>query len=144
MHNQPGGAPPVFVDRTGKRRRLTVIAGSLMGVGLLTGLVLILAGLFGGSSVELPGWTDPKDRAPIEAGVDGLDEVGHPTSPTAGPRPNPATGTASPLPGPIRSSGAPAVTTAPPTARPSTATTTPGQADERRTGKPTRSPGKPH
>ncbi|MGY0005625.1 hypothetical protein, partial [Micromonospora sp. I033] len=69
MQNEPGGAPPVFVDRTGRRRRLTVIAGTAMGLGLLTSFGLILAGLFFDSSVPLPGWSDTR-QSPIEAGVD--------------------------------------------------------------------------
>ncbi|MEH0845133.1 hypothetical protein V6U81_22355 [Micromonospora sp. CPCC 205711] len=143
MHNQPGGAPPVFVDRTGKRRRLTVIAGTVMGVGLLTSLSLILAGLFGGSAVPLPGWSDPKVAPPIEAGLDGPNEIGQPASPTPGSQPIPATSTGVPVPS-TSVTGAP-VTTAPSNARPTaaTATTVPAPTDVRRTGKPTRSPGKP-
>jgi hypothetical protein len=142
MHNQPGGTP-VFVDGTGRRRRRTVIAGTAMGLGLLTSLGLIAAGLFGGSSVSLPGWTDAKVEPPIEAGVDGL---GGDASPT--PRSSLVTSTAVPLP-----SSAP--TTIQPGPGPATATRTapapgpgtsgqPGLGDERRSAaKPSRSPGKP-
>ncbi|MFG3703256.1 hypothetical protein ACGF7U_00755 [Micromonospora sp. NPDC047670] len=137
MQNQPGGAPPVFVDRTGRRRRLTVIAGTAMGLGLLTSLGLIAAGLFMDSSVSLPGWSDSRPAAPLEAGVDGRDELGG-ASPTA-PRPSPATSTSAPThtraPGAVPAAGAP-------TARPNPSEQ-PGQGDERRTAKPGRSPGKP-
>ncbi|MEV4490927.1 hypothetical protein AB0K04_12500 [Micromonospora coxensis] len=140
MHNQPGGAPPVFVDRTGRRRRITVVVGTAMGLGLLTSLGLILAGLFGDTSVPLPGWTDPKARPPVEAGIDGLDEFGQPARPTA--RPTPVTDTAVPSPTATRTtSPAPDAPTAGP---PSATDTVPGQGDERRTTKPSRTPGKPH
>ncbi|MFG3697956.1 hypothetical protein ACGF5C_08535 [Micromonospora sp. NPDC047620] len=139
MHNQPGGAPPVFVDRTGRRRRLTVIAGTAMGLGLLTSLGLIAAGLFMDSSVSLPGWSDSRPAAPLEAEVDGRDELGG-ASPT-GPRPSPVTSTSAPAPTLTAGDGTTPATGAP-TARP-TRSEQPGQGDERRTAKPSRSPGKP-
>ncbi|NJP31316.1 hypothetical protein HCJ94_04775 [Micromonospora sp. HSS6-12] len=137
MHNQPGGAPPVFVDRTGRRRRLTVIAGTAMGLGLLTSLALILAGLFVDSSVTVPGWSD--DRAPVEAEVEGRDDVGR-----TSPRPDPATSTSAPLPAATRSAApGTSASTAAPGPRP-TSSDQPGQGDDRRNSpKPSRSPGKP-
>ncbi|MGN9802978.1 hypothetical protein [Micromonospora sp. L32] len=138
MHNQPGGAPPVFVDRTGKRRRLMTIAGTVMGLGLLTSIGLILAGLFGDSTVPLPGWTDPRARPPIEAGVDTPEELGQPGSP-ASSRPSPVASTAAPTP--TRTAGPPATTARP---GPQPSASVPGQGDVRRTAKPSRSPGKPH
>ncbi|MFG2054117.1 hypothetical protein ACGFI9_08780 [Micromonospora sp. NPDC048930] len=139
MQNQPGAAPPVFVDRTGRRRRLTVIAGTAMGVGLLTSLGLILAGLFFDSSVPIPGWSDTKVQPPIEAGVDA---PGHPQEQTSpSPRPAPATSTTAPLP-----SSAPTATrpTSRTTSAPQPTTSVPGQGDEHRSSvKPSRTPGKP-
>ncbi|MEU4773497.1 hypothetical protein [Micromonospora sp. NPDC023644] len=141
MHHQSGGSPPVFVDRTGRRRRLTVIAGTAMGLGLLTSLGLIAAGLFMDTSVPLPGWSDDR-RAPLEAGIDGRDGAGRP-APT-GVRPSTVTSTSAPTPTATRSAGSrygsvPA-TTGP--ARPDQSDR-PGQGDERRGAKPSRSPGKP-
>lgn len=139
MQNQPGGAPPVFVDRSGRRRRLTVIAGTAMGLGLLTSFGLILAGLFFDSTVPLPGWSDTK-VPPIEAGVDAPSRGGDRTSPS--PRPSPVTST-SPAPGSTATrTTAPTRTTTSTAPRPSS--TAPGQGDERRnTAKPSRTPGKP-
>ena len=141
MHNEPGGTPPVFVDRTGQRRRLTVIAGTAMGFGLLTSLGLIAAGLFMDSSVPLPGWSD--NRPPIEAEVDDGGELGG-ASPAV-PSPSPVTSTAVPLPTSSRSTattGGAANTTPGATGQP-TSSEPPGQGDDRRTVKPSRSPGKP-
>ncbi|MEU7994474.1 hypothetical protein AB0B83_03910 [Micromonospora sp. NPDC049060] len=141
MRNQPSGAPPVFVDRTGRRRRLTVIAGTAMGLGLLTSLGLIAAGLFMDSSVSPPGWSDTRPAAPREAEADVRGEVGGASS--ARPRPSPVTSTS--VPTPTRTAGdgtAPATATGVPTARPSRSDE-PGRGDERRTAKPSRSPGKP-
>lgn len=142
MQNQPGAAPPVFVDRTGRRRRLTVIAGTAMGLGLLASLGLILAGLFFDSSVPIPGWSDTKVHPPIEAGVDA---PGRPQPTTSGsPQPEPATGTAAPLPSSTPGTTYPTATrtTTGPAAQPTTSV--PGQGDEHRsTAKPSRTPGKP-
>ncbi|MER6753552.1 hypothetical protein AB0I85_16345 [Micromonospora echinofusca] len=139
MRNQPGGVPPVFVDRTGRRRRLTVIAGTAMGLGLLTSLGLIAAGLFMDSSVSLPGWSDTRPAAPREAEADGRGELGG--APPARPRPSPVTSTSVPVPTPTAGDGT-APATGVPAVRPSRSDE-PGRGDERRTAKPSRSPGKP-
>ncbi|MEU8296133.1 hypothetical protein AB0C04_02450 [Micromonospora sp. NPDC048909] len=141
MHNQPGGAPPVFVDRTGRRRRLTVIAGTAMGLGLLTSFALILAGLFFDPSVPLPGWSDDRPAQPVEAGLDGQGEVAD----LPGAVPSPITHTSAPVPATSPSADARTgrPTPAAPAARPS-GSDRPGQGDERRnTAKPSRPPGKP-
>ncbi|MBM0226766.1 MULTISPECIES: hypothetical protein [Micromonospora] len=138
MQNQPGGAPPVFVDRTGRRRRLTVIAGAAMGLGLLTSLGLILAGLFFDSSVPLPGWSETRQRPPVEAGVDAPGEVRQPSSPS--PRPVPVTSTSVPAPAPSPTSAGARATAPAPRASMSSP---PGQGAERRTAKPSRTPRKP-
>ncbi|MGI5524952.1 hypothetical protein ACQEUX_29015 [Micromonospora sp. CA-259024] len=138
MHSQPGSAPPVFVDGTGRRRRLTVVAGTAMGLGLLTSLALILAGLFLDTSVPLPGWSDdPRGSVPVEAGVDGITKPQVADSPS----PSPVNRTSPPLPRPTSTTGERPPTTA--TGAPS-ATSQPGRGDEHRnTEKPSRSPGKP-
>ncbi|MFG2047704.1 hypothetical protein ACGFIW_09765 [Micromonospora sp. NPDC048935] len=141
MHNQPGSAPPVFVDGTGRRRRLTVLAGTAMGLGLLTSLALIAAGLFLDSSVPLPGWSDDsRGTRPVEAGVDGVNQPRVATSPS----PSSATSTSAPLPRATPTTGSrPPTTTATATGAPS-ATDRPGRGDEHRnTAKPSKSPGKP-
>ncbi|SCE83418.1 hypothetical protein [Micromonospora mirobrigensis] len=160
MQNQPGGLPPVFVDRTGRRRRLTMVAGTVMGLGLLASVGLIAAGLLSDSSVSLPGWSEQGRRpAPIEAGVrQDIDEAGQPAS-RQRPRPSAATSTTAPVPTRTATAGTTpatartttttaadptATTTAAPTPQPTPSTSPPGQGYERRsTAKPSRSPGKP-
>lgn len=141
MQNQPGAAPPVFVDRSGRRRRLTVIAGAAMGLGLLTSLGLILAGLFFDSSVPLPGWSDTKQQPPVEAGVDVPGGVRQEATHT--PRPAPITSTS--VPAAALTSAAPTSATRTTAPAPQQSTSTPpGQGvDRRSTAKPSKTPGKP-
>ncbi|RAO03729.1 hypothetical protein GAR05_00710 [Micromonospora saelicesensis] len=140
MHSQPGSVPPVFVDGTGRRRRLTVIAGTAMGLGLLTSLVLIAAGLFLDTSVPLPGWSeDSRGTRPVEAGVDGV----KPPRVAESPSPSPAARTSAPLPRATPTSDRSPTTAATATGTPS-AIDQPGRGDEHgRNAKPSRSPGKP-
>ncbi|RZU72725.1 hypothetical protein EV384_1105 [Micromonospora kangleipakensis] len=141
MQHQPGGAPPVFVDRTGRRRRITVIAGSAMGLGLLASLGLILAGLFFDSSVSLPGWSETKQHPPIEAGVDTPGEVRQEGG--SSPQPAPATSTSVPAPSPTPAGATTATPRATAPAPRQSTTSPPGQGADRRTAKPSRTPGKP-
>ena len=46
---------PVFVDRSGRRRRLFTSLGAGLGVLLAAGSLLLVAGLMGSSPVPLPG-----------------------------------------------------------------------------------------
>lgn len=148
MQNQSGDEPPVSVDRARRRRRLTLIAGTAMGLGLLTSLVLILAGLFFDSSVPLPVWSDTKVQSPIEAGVDAPGEAEDPISPSPrpSPRPTPVTSTSPPEPSLSETSAGRATTTTRTTTAPApqpTTSTAPSPGEERRTAKPTKTPGKP-
>ncbi|MFC4148985.1 hypothetical protein ACFO0M_22245 [Micromonospora mangrovi] len=141
MQNQPGGSP-VFVDRTGRRRRISVIAGTAMGLGLLTSLGLILAGLFFDSRVPLPGWSDNRVPPPIEAGVDAPAAPGG--KPRPSPRPTPVTTTTAPVPSSAPTSAAAPARTATRTTAPAPQPSVPGHGDTRRnTAKPSRTPGKP-
>ncbi|NES15792.1 MULTISPECIES: hypothetical protein [Micromonospora] len=142
MQKQRGVAPPVFVDRTGRRRRLTVIAGTAMGLGLLTSLGLILAGLFFDSAVPIPGWSETKVHPPIEAGVDAPGNPRPATSPSR--RPDPATATTSSRPSSAPTATRPAATRASTAPAPQPSASVPGQGDEHRSSaKPSRTPGKP-
>ena len=129
------GSQPVFVDQTGRRRRVTVLAGASIAVGLLVSLGLIVAGLFGGSAVPLPGWPDSRVPRQGEAEFPPID-VGS-TTPT---EPRPATTPARTA----RPTSPPSPTTAP-GSRP-TGTDRPGANDPTRVPpghRPSKSPGRP-
>ncbi|MEO3924096.1 hypothetical protein ABGB07_09600 [Micromonosporaceae bacterium B7E4] len=120
---------PIFVDRTGRRRRVAVLAGVALGAGLLVSLGLLAVGLLTGGSVAVPGWPDTgSGHLRDEAGT-GRSENGAPASPTGGP---------------ARTAPAPAGTARPanPSARPAsppgapTATDRPGQGDLHRNPSP--------
>ena len=130
------GSQPVFVDRTGRRRRITVLAGASIAVGLLVSLGLIVAGLFGGSTIPLPGWPDSNVPRQGEA------EIRPSADPELTTPPQPVVATTSRT---ARPSPAPSPTTAP-GSRP-TGTDRPGANDPTRIPpghRPGKSPGKPN
>jgi hypothetical protein len=49
---------PVFVDRSGRRRRLAVLVGSSLAVVIVVAIVMLLAGLSGVSPLSVPGFPD--------------------------------------------------------------------------------------
>jgi hypothetical protein len=48
----------VFLDQSGRRRRLVVAGGVALGVMLLAGLLVLLAGFSGASGLHVPGFPD--------------------------------------------------------------------------------------
>jgi len=70
---------PVFVDRTGRRRRVVLLVGSGLATLLVSGLVVLAIGLSGGSGWKVPGF-------PANNAVDGADVGSNPT-PTASAQP---------------------------------------------------------
>jgi hypothetical protein len=56
VHNSRRGPDPVFVDRTGRRRRLFAIAGSAGGLVLLLAAVALFAAFTGDGPGPIPGW----------------------------------------------------------------------------------------
>ncbi|HZN17932.1 MAG TPA: hypothetical protein VFB84_07045 [Micromonosporaceae bacterium] len=115
-------AGAVFVDRSGRRRRLVTLVGAGLGVLLMASLSILVAGLFSSGPVAIPGWPD------------------------AGARPG--DGAATPLPtdaaSPDGTAPNPGTTTAPPPSQQSPAA--PGQGGDHRRdpgGRPSKSPGKP-
>lgn len=135
-------AAPVFVDRSGRRRRWTVLAGTGMAVGLAASLTLIVMGLLGGSPSAVPGWPDPNGRPRHGDGavVDllGGSPSGHPAPASARPAERPA--------GPASQGLTASSAAVPPSApAPSPTVTRPGQGTDHRatpTSKVSKSPRK--
>ncbi|MGE5828962.1 MAG: hypothetical protein ACM30G_11475 [Micromonosporaceae bacterium] len=97
MRNDGVTARPVFVDRSGRRQRIAVALGSIVGMVLLTVLGVLTAGLFG-ASLTLPGLPDAGENGsagpvatqravPRSTPAPSLNTApgGAVTSPTAGP-----------------------------------------------------------
>ncbi len=102
---------PVFVDGSGRRRRLATFVGVALGAGLLLVLVVIAVGFFSGSPVQLPGLTGAGDaqpgevRQPAPAPAPG-GSVPAPRTPSAGARVSGSgTRTVAPLPGGTNTAG---------------------------------------
>jgi hypothetical protein len=57
VKRQPGD-DPVFLDRTGYRRRLTAVAGVIGGLVLTVILLALVAGFTGAGPAAVPGWPD--------------------------------------------------------------------------------------
>ncbi|HET8683580.1 MAG TPA: hypothetical protein VFM54_17195 [Micromonosporaceae bacterium] len=115
-------AGAVFVDRSGRRRRLVTLVGAGLGVLLVASLSILLAGMFSSGPVAIPGWPD--------AGARPAEGAATPQPTDAGPTPDgtaPAAGT----------------TTAP---APQASPAAQGQGTDHRRdpgGRPSKSPGKP-
>lgn len=110
---------PVFVDRSGRRRRLFTVIGAGIGAALLLSLGLIIVALSGASPVQVPG-------LPNMGGVAAQPGISPSVSGSADPSAAPGV-SGSRRPG----------TTVTPTA---TAPTNPGQGSPRHTGAPTDKP----
>jgi hypothetical protein len=68
-HVHPSGqipvtVDPVFVDRSGRRRRLIVAAGVAGGLVLILAAGVLLAGLTGAGSAAAPGWPGAATSSP--------------------------------------------------------------------------------
>ncbi|MEV0271269.1 hypothetical protein AB0H43_21030 [Hamadaea sp. NPDC050747] len=121
-HTDPS-TRPVFVDRSGRRRRLITVLGAALGVSLLLGLIGLGASLLGGGPAQLPGWPGHGGAAEPKPSVV-AEPSGEPSSSTATTRTSVPTGSVSP------------------SATPRTAATSapPGQTNTHRpTAKPSRS-----
>ncbi len=71
-----GSPRPVFVDRTGRRRRIVLLIGVGLATVLVSGLVVLAIGLSAGSGWHVPGFPDANNA------VNGAD-VGSTPTPTA-------------------------------------------------------------
>ncbi|MEV6602157.1 hypothetical protein AB0M36_35705 [Actinoplanes sp. NPDC051346] len=73
---------PVFVDRSGRRRRVVALAGSAGALVLVLAVLALVAGFTGVAPATLPGWA--------ESGTERL--RGDTTPPPAAPSPTPSAG----------------------------------------------------
>jgi hypothetical protein len=89
-HVNPAAPRPVFVDRSGRRRRLVKLVGTCLGVVLATSLALLAAAVSGAAPMHVPGFPD----AVQHAGGGAADATAPPTTPpralTGGGRTPPA------------------------------------------------------
>src|SRR4029450_3136331 len=83
---------PVFVDRSGRRRRLVVLSGVGLAAVLVAGLVVLFAGLTSGSAWHVPGSPDANRVADLP--------------PSVTPTPAPGTGASASAPAPAGVNGA--------------------------------------
>lgn len=99
-------ADPVFVDRSGRRRRLILIAGTAGTLVLLAAIVALLAGFTGAGPAVVPGWPGADAGRPApNARVAGTRSSPPPPVATASARPSPQATVAAP---PSSSAPAPA------------------------------------
>jgi hypothetical protein len=141
----PDPVRPIFLDQSGRRRRVAVLVGSGIGAALLLSLALIAVGLFTGAPVSVPGWpgSDAGPRTRTETGAEQLNPSPGATTRTGGvPTTAGPVRTGSPVPARSRATRGPVPSTSP---SPS-GTDRPGQGDLHRntpSGKPSKPPRKP-
>lgn len=92
---------PVFVDRSGRRRRLLATAGTGVGATMVVALGVVVAGLFGASPAHIPGLPGGRHAEPAssqqgDAGLEGRPDAAS----RATDRPT-ATGSATPTTTPV-------------------------------------------
>jgi hypothetical protein len=58
---------PVFVDRTGRRRRVVIVTGAAVGILIVVALVMLITGLTGSSPLHVPGFPDRPGEVPVAA-----------------------------------------------------------------------------
>jgi hypothetical protein len=119
-------AEAVFLDRTGRRRRLVVAAGLGLGGILLAAIAVLVAGLTGAAPLPLPGLPGA-NHGVVRGEVGAVDPA---TSPSGRVR------TPSPVPSPVPAAGG--ATGGSPTASPTSSTqpTPTGPPGHRRTAHP--------
>ncbi|NUT32869.1 MAG: hypothetical protein HOV79_07320 [Hamadaea sp.] len=95
----PAAARPVFVDRSGRRRRFFTFVGGGLGVLLVIGLIVVASSLFAGGPAQLPGWPGAGGAADVPPSTavhspDPVPTVASPRVTTAAASPTPKKGQA--------------------------------------------------
>ncbi len=62
-HAARSGGRPVFLDRSGRRRRLVLLVGGCIGAVLIASIALLGVGLSGASPLHIPGFPDAGQQA---------------------------------------------------------------------------------
>ena len=75
---------PVFVDRSGRRRRYTVVLGAGLAVVIVVALIMLVAGLSGSAPLNLPGFPDLAKPAKVTPGPTTQQSVVPPGAGTVG------------------------------------------------------------
>jgi hypothetical protein len=125
-----GSSRQVFVDASGRRRRLVTVIGAVLGSVLAVGIAVVVAGMIGAVSLPLPGL--PASGQGVQDGQHG--PAGEPTGVNS---PTPRTG-AERTPAPT-SQGVPTAQTTPPAA----GSVPTADASTTRGNRPTVHPGNP-
>ena len=86
---------PVFVDRTGRRRRIVLICGVGLATLLVSGLVVLFVGLSAGSGWHVPGFPDANNA--VNGGDAGLTPLPTPFDATSEPSPTVSDGAVDPF-----------------------------------------------
>lgn len=103
---------PIFVDRTGNRRRWFTALGAAGGTLLITALAVLVAGIFGAGPAHLPGLPGLAPQQPLgvtakpagTASSTTSSQVTNPTARTTSAAPTPAV---TPSPTPTKITGKP-------------------------------------
>jgi hypothetical protein len=119
------GGEPVFVDATGRRRRLFVVLGVSGGLVLLLVALAVVAGFTGAGPGGLPGW--PGSDAGRVQGATAAPSANRPT----GPSTRPSTSAAATSPGAAPTVTLPAGAGTTPTAAPTITAATPTSTTHR-------------
>jgi flagellar basal body-associated protein FliL len=91
---------PVFVDRSGRRRRVAIVVGSSLAVVIVVAIVMLVAGLSGVAPLGVPGFPDlaKQTKAPATETTPGPADPRSAVLPVTGPSTPTTTETASPSP----------------------------------------------
>ncbi|MEU0566997.1 hypothetical protein ABZ297_16650 [Nonomuraea sp. NPDC005983] len=118
--------PAVFVDQSGRRRRLIMVGSIMSSVLTLTVLAVLIGGAFSGTKLSVNGW--PGDRPGAVGATASPDRSATArTSPSGRPTPTPTRTTARPTP------SEPAKSAEPTSAEPTTSAVPPHEPAPRRT-----------
>jgi hypothetical protein len=102
--DSPGGhrlhARPVFLDRSGQRRRRFIAIGAALAAALVAGLAVLALGFMGSSSGHVPGFPDAERPPSPAAPAPSASSRTSTTAPSTAPKPTPSASPAAASPSP--------------------------------------------